>query len=257
MNKMNLTTAKTGYITAGILLLILGLLSLTPIFGQATSATVEFTITDDTLTININSPTSVEKFQVAVNTSKGYTISQGDSKLAGFMSGATALALTDAPDFNQYRWFSLDSPGGQQGSVQVPISTLGATVKLLLVRVDLQDSAGRPIPIEGALPKEALQTITTTATTTVTTTQVRTTTSTARETTTATVTTTQPAQTITQTVTAAPQTTTITTTTRATTTVQVPGPEPLLTTTGIAAIIVLIIIIIALVVLGMRRAGRV
>jgi len=251
---MKLTNPQMAYSTAGIILLILALLSLAPILAQA-SATVEFSISDGTLTISINSPVSVKRFQVAVNTSKEYTINQADAKLTGFMSRATALASTDSPDFNQYRWFSLDSPGGQQGSIQVPVAAPGAKVRILLVKVDLQDSEGKQIPVDVVLPKEPQRIVTVTVTTTLTTTQVSTTT--ARET--IRVTTTQPAQTVTQTVTGAPQTTTLTTisTTTRVVTVTVPGPEPILTSTGIAAIIVLIIIIIALVILGMRRARRV
>jgi hypothetical protein len=252
---MKLINPPSAYVTVGITLLILSLLSFTPVFAQASSATVEFSIRDGTLTLSVNSPVAVERFQVAVNTSKGYTINHADAKLSGFMTGGTSLVLTESREFNQYRWFSLDSPGGQQGSMQVPITPPDAKVRILLVKVDLQDSAGKQIPIDIALPKEAQQiiTVTTTVTATVTTTQVRTTTAGV----TTTVTTTQPARTVTQTVTAAPQTTTVTTTSTTTTTVRVPGPEPILTSTGIAAIVVLIVIIIALVILGMRRARRV
>ncbi|MBI2846685.1 MAG: hypothetical protein HYX82_02250 [Chloroflexi bacterium] len=248
-----LGTSRIYAITIAVLLSLLA--ATPPVSAQTTEATVDIIVKDNVLTINIQSPVTVARFQIGINTTTPYTLTPSNAKLTGFLEGATVLTNLNSSGFNHYRWFNLNAKAGQTGTLTLPVTPLPSGAKIILVRVDLQDSSDKAIPVSGTFPRNALISSTTTATTTVTSTALSTITSTATitapaatvtrtETTTTGITSTS---TVTSTATAPAATTTVTSTTTIT------GPPQDFSTTALAIIAVLAIIIILLLLRTVRR----
>ncbi|MBI2184448.1 MAG: hypothetical protein HYU39_05755 [Thaumarchaeota archaeon] len=250
-NQIQAPLFRIAAASAGILMLLLAAAPL--IHGQAAQATVDFALKDNVITITVQSPVSVAKFQISITTSTTYSVNPSTAKLSGFLQGATQLTNTESGS-NEHRWFNLNAQPSQTGTLTLPASPLTGGAKLSLIKVDLQDASGNTIAVSGTLPRDPVILTTTVTTTTATTTALSTVTATVTSVaTTATVTATQTATTtlpvtVTNTVTAPAGT--VTSTVTRTTTIQ--GAEGI-SQTALIVIAILAIIVVVLLVLGMRR----
>jgi len=209
---------KKTYLAIIAIILAAAIMPLFTPAAVAQEATATLHITDcDTgciLTLSITSPASVSEFQVSIKATSSVTLSTSQTTLTGFMAGSALLILEGATT-DEYRWFNLQSPGGTQGTLTVPISDLEAGETIFLDAADFLDANGNRIDsvtigVAGTLTTTVRTTSTSTstirltstatATATTTSTSILRSTSTATTTATTTTTTTVGLATVTQTV---------------------------------------------------------